>query len=65
LPEVKLSDFIFFFFAQYRPETRFAISVKLSEKQEHLEYKALAVGWFIGADRQTKKNKKLIHPSVL
>jgi len=56
---------LFFFFAQYRPETRFAISVKLSEKQARLEYKAFAVGWFIGADRQTTRNKKLIHPSVL
>jgi hypothetical protein len=35
-PEIKLYDFNVFFFADYKPEIRFAISPKLSEEQAHI-----------------------------
>jgi len=59
LPAVELSNLIFFF-AKYRSEIRFAISAKRSEKQAHLEYKAFAVGWFIGADRRPETKSLFI-----
>jgi len=65
LTEVKLRDFDIFFYAEYTSEIRFAISTKRSEKQTHLKCKKFVVGRFIGAERQTTRNKKLIHPSVL
>ena len=65
LPQSKIKWFRCTFCADCRSEIRFAISAKRSEKQTHFEYKAFVVGRFIGADRQTTCNKKLIYPSVL
>jgi len=63
-PEGKLCDVNVIFCADYRCEIRFAKSRTLSQEQPHLDLKALADGWFIGAVRQKTRNKKLIHPSV-
>jgi hypothetical protein len=63
-----LSNEIFvpkYFCADCQSAIRFAISPILSEKQAHLVWKALAVGWFAGAARQTSRNKRPIHPPGL
>ena len=50
------------FCSDYRSEIRFGISPNLSEGQALLEYKALAVGRFIGAAGRQPETKSLFIP---
>ena len=61
---VKFGDAIVHFCAGYRSEIRFVISTKLSEEQAHIQYKASAVGRFIGAAGRQPETKAYSSLSV-